>query len=174
MYELNIFLVLFVSRECRVEELCHPSPCGQNTKCEVINTTPTCSCLSGYVGNPLSGCRHECESDGECGSQEMCKDFKCQSSCSQCGTGAQCVRVSNHRAVCECPKVSVSAIFSSSSLQIQFEFGRIIWEARTPNAVPNVTATAIVRPDVQPAIMASARIHVMELVVLAPIAISVD
>lgn len=60
----------------------------------------------GYVGNPLSGCRHECESDGECGSQEHCKDFKCQQACQQCGVGASCVRVANHRAICECPKVN--------------------------------------------------------------------
>lgn len=65
--------------------------------------------ILGYVGNPLSGCRHECESDGECGSQENCKDFKCQQACTQCGIGASCVRVSNHRAICECPKVSNAA-----------------------------------------------------------------
>lgn len=46
-----------------------------------------------------------CESDYDCGSQEYCKDFKCHQSCTQCGIGAQCVRVSNHRAICECPKV---------------------------------------------------------------------
>lgn len=63
------------------------------------------SSKKGYVGNPLSGCRHECESDGECGSQEFCKDFKCQQACSQCGISATCARVSNHRAICECPKV---------------------------------------------------------------------
>lgn len=161
----------------RVEELCHPSPCGQNTKCEVINTTPTCSCLSGYVGNPLSGCRHECESDGECGSQEMCKDFKCQSSCSQCGTGAQCVRVANHRAICECPKVCCSQSQRTQSiiskLLISIEYCRIIWEVHTLNAVPNVMATATVRPVVQPATMASAKIHVTEPVVLVPIVIFV-
>lgn len=90
-----------------LEEQCHPSPCGQNTKCEVVGGTPTCSCLHGYTGSPLSGCRHECETDGECGGQEMCKDFKCASSCSQCGQGAVCSRVTNHRAVCECPKVKL-------------------------------------------------------------------
>lgn len=90
------------------QESCHTGgpwgPCGQNTKCEVISGVPTCSCLKGYVGSPLSGCRHECESDYDCGSQEFCKDFKCHQSCTQCGIGAQCVRVSNHRAICECPK----------------------------------------------------------------------
>lgn len=94
----NFFSVL-------LEELCHPSPCGANTKCSVVTGVPTCSCLPGFTGSPLSGCRHECESDGECGAQEFCKDFKCQSSCSQCGQGAQCMRTTNHRSVCECPKV---------------------------------------------------------------------
>lgn len=86
------------------EDPCQPSPCGTNTKCEVRGGTPTCSCLPSYVGNPLSGCRHECESDYECGGQEYCKDFKCAPACSQCGTSAQCSRVQNHRAICECPK----------------------------------------------------------------------
>lgn len=87
-----------------LEELCHPSPCGANTKCDVIGGQPTCSCLPSYTGSPLSGCRHECESDGQCGSQEYCNNFKCEKACSQCGKGASCTRVSNHRAVCECPK----------------------------------------------------------------------
>lgn len=88
-------------------ELCDPSPCGQNTKCTVVNGigVATCSCLPGFSGSPLSGCRHECESDGECLNEEYCKDFKCQPSALQCGQGAQCVRTINHRAVCECPEV---------------------------------------------------------------------
>lgn len=86
------------------EDLCKPSPCGANTKCEVLSGQPTCSCLATYTGSPLSGCRHECESDNECGSQEYCNNWKCTKSCSQCGKGATCSRVSNHRAVCECPK----------------------------------------------------------------------
>ncbi|XP_063698652.1 neurogenic locus notch homolog protein 3 isoform X1 [Culicoides brevitarsis] len=92
---------------CRLqdpEELCHPSPCGVNTNCQVINGVPTCTCLPGFVGQPITGCNHECESDSHCGPQEQCQNFKCVSSCNQCGKGAQCVRVSNHRAVCECPK----------------------------------------------------------------------
>ncbi|XP_037052037.1 neurogenic locus notch homolog protein 1-like isoform X1 [Bradysia coprophila] len=99
-------------RRADPEELCHPSPCGQNTKCSAQNGVPTCSCLPGYTGSPLSGCRHECESDGECGSQEFCKDFRCQSSCSQCGDGATCVRTTNHRAVCECPKGYIGSAYT--------------------------------------------------------------
>lgn len=85
------------------EEHCRPSPCGRNTQCEILNGVPTCSCLTGYIGNPLTECRHECEHDSECGSNEMCRDYKCIAACTQCGSGAQCVRVTNHRAVCECP-----------------------------------------------------------------------
>lgn len=46
-----------------------------------------------------------CETDYECGSQQLCKDYRCQQSCNECGVGADC-RVVNHRPVCECPKVS--------------------------------------------------------------------
>lgn len=102
MYTSQLKRFCFSSHE--TEEQCHPSPCGQNTKCQVVNGVPTCSCLPGFTGSPLNGCRHECESDGECGAQEFCKDFKCASACTQCGQGAQCSRVSNHRAVCECTK----------------------------------------------------------------------
>lgn len=34
----------------------------------------------------------------------MCQGFKCVAACSQCGKGATCSGVANHRAVCECPK----------------------------------------------------------------------
>ena len=84
-------------------ELCYPSPCGRNTKCDVIGGVPTCSCLPSYTGSPLNGCRRECESDGECGATQYCNNFKCVSGCEQCGKGATCSRVQGHRAVCECP-----------------------------------------------------------------------
>ncbi|XP_055644665.1 neurogenic locus notch homolog protein 3 [Toxorhynchites rutilus septentrionalis] len=103
----------FVS--CRLidpEELCRPSPCGSNTKCEVINNVPTCSCLVGFIGSPLTGCRHECESDIECGTQEFCSQYKCVSACSQCGKGASCTRVTNHRAICECPKGHIGSPYT--------------------------------------------------------------
>lgn len=95
-----------------LEEQCHPSPCGLNTKCEVIKDIPTCSCLPGYVGNPLSGCRHECDHDGDCSARDMCKNFKCVPACEQCGIGATCNTVANHRAVCECPKGYVGSPYT--------------------------------------------------------------
>lgn len=105
-----------------LEEACRPSPCGQNTNCEVVAGRPTCSCIKGYVGNPLSGCRHECESDGECGNQEYCKEFKCQSACDQCGISAQCSRVTNHRAVCECPKVCILTLCKADTMCFIYRF----------------------------------------------------
>ena len=27
---------------------------------------PICRCKATYIGNPLQGCRHECERDNEC------------------------------------------------------------------------------------------------------------
>lgn len=90
------------------EEQCYPSPCGQNTKCDVINDVPTCSCLPGYIGSPFSGCRHECDSDYDCGSTQMCQQYKCVSACSvgTCASTAIC-DVRNHRATCSCPKVKL-------------------------------------------------------------------
>lgn len=126
------------------EEQCRPSPCGANTKCEVIGGTPTCSCLQGFTGSPLSGCRHECESDGECGAQESCQNFKCTSACSQCGTGASCTRVSNHRAVCECPKVCFNFVRIWPKTSEYSSVLRDILAARLENAVQNVTVIAIV------------------------------
>lgn len=87
--------------------MCHPSPCGQNTQCEVVNGIPTCKCLPGYHGSPIAGCRHECETSSECGSNLACIEFKCQNPChSQCGVNADCEGVRNNAAVCKCPRVS--------------------------------------------------------------------
>lgn len=89
------------------EELCHPSPCGKNTKCDVINGVPTCSCLQGFVGSPLVGCKHECESDYDCDATKSCQNYKCKNACQAgvCAPTANC-EVHNHRPVCTCPKVN--------------------------------------------------------------------
>lgn len=34
-----------------------PGVCGLNAECRVNNHAPTCHCLQGYTGNPLSACR---------------------------------------------------------------------------------------------------------------------
>lgn len=36
-----------------------PGTCGINAVCRVINHAPSCSCLPGYSGNPLSSCQLE-------------------------------------------------------------------------------------------------------------------
>ena len=33
-----------------------PGACGLNAECRVVNHAPSCSCLPGYTGNPLSTC----------------------------------------------------------------------------------------------------------------------
>lgn len=39
----------------RCQDPC-PGTCGQNAFCQVINHSPTCNCISGYTGNPMSYC----------------------------------------------------------------------------------------------------------------------
>lgn len=34
-----------------------PGTCGLNADCRVVNHSPTCSCSTGYIGNPLHACR---------------------------------------------------------------------------------------------------------------------
>lgn len=59
-------------------------------------------------GSPLTGCNHECESDSDCSAQQSCRDFKCTSPCGDCGVNADCETVAAHRAVCKCPRVSIT------------------------------------------------------------------
>lgn len=35
-----------------------PGVCGFNAECHVVNHSPACSCLPGYTGDPLQGCRN--------------------------------------------------------------------------------------------------------------------
>merc|ERR1711973_935273 len=69
----------------------------------VENARAVCSCRDGFFGNPIDGCKHECESDFECGSDRACINFRCDDPCTSCGTYAEC-RVTNHKAICSCPK----------------------------------------------------------------------
>lgn len=53
-----------VSSECPQNRACLnqkcvdpcPGPCGLNTRCEVINHSPICSCRQGFTGDPFSRC----------------------------------------------------------------------------------------------------------------------
>lgn len=80
---------------------CIPSPCGFNSKCEVANNAPSCSCLPDFIGNPPD-CRPECISNSECPTQLACINQKCRNPCpGSCGTNTDC-RVISHTAMCIC------------------------------------------------------------------------
>jgi len=34
-------------------DYCNPTPCGANTTCRVENIKAVCSCLEGFIGNPI-------------------------------------------------------------------------------------------------------------------------
>lgn len=36
-----------------------PGVCGENSVCQAVNHAPICSCIDGFVGNPLISCRKE-------------------------------------------------------------------------------------------------------------------
>lgn len=126
----------FIQFNWFLEELCHPSPCGPNTECTVINDVPTCSCLPGYHGQPLTGCKHECDSDRDCSGNQLCQNFKCAHSCQQgsCGAGALC-EVFNHRPTCRCPEV-ISCYYAH--MQFHGRLIRITKAIRTSPAALNV------------------------------------
>lgn len=48
-------------RACLNNKCVDPCPgvCAQNAECRVHNHAPQCSCIVGYVGNPLVGCHKE-------------------------------------------------------------------------------------------------------------------
>ena len=35
------------------QDYCNPTPCGANTRCRVENSRAVCSCLDGWMGNPI-------------------------------------------------------------------------------------------------------------------------
>lgn len=81
---------------------CLPSPCGPNSICKEINETPSCSCMSNYIGN-APNCRPECAGNSECSSNLACINNKCADPCiGACGAQAQC-RVTSHTPNCMCP-----------------------------------------------------------------------
>ncbi|ERL90523.1 neurogenic locus notch homolog protein 1 isoform X1 [Dendroctonus ponderosae] len=92
-------------------DLCEPNPCGSNAYCEPGFETrnpakerPVCFCQTGYIGNPVAGCRRgECLGDPDCPNNQACIDYVCQNPCvGQCGVNAEC-NPRNHLAVCTCP-----------------------------------------------------------------------
>ena len=83
----SITLLIFPDQACRrftKDEICEA--CGANTDCEVgPDDTPICKCKQDYVGNPLQGCRRECETSRDCSQSQECQRFKCVPVCRQDG-----------------------------------------------------------------------------------------
>ena len=42
-------------------------------------------CKKDYIGNPLQGCRRECDSSRDCTPQQECEQFKCVAACREGG-----------------------------------------------------------------------------------------
>ncbi|KAF0298054.1 Neurogenic locus notch 3 [Amphibalanus amphitrite] len=83
-------------------EPCEPSPCGPNTQCRDNAGVPVCSCLPGYKGNAIVGCRPECTSNDDCPLDKACALQKCIDPCpGVCGPNAEC-KIMNHNPVCHC------------------------------------------------------------------------
>lgn len=84
--------------------MCDGHICGQNAHCTTISGRPVCSCLKGYIGDPLSICnRAECLDNSECRSHLTCVNERCVDPCvGVCGANANC-ETRNHIPVCSCP-----------------------------------------------------------------------
>lgn len=80
---------------------CQPSPCGPYSQCQRIGDSPSCSCVSPYIGSPPY-CRPECVSNAECANHLACINQKCKDPCpGVCGANAEC-RVVSHTTMCVC------------------------------------------------------------------------
>lgn len=76
----------------KCEDPC-PGTCGPNAQCQVINHLPSCSCLTGYTGDPFRYCTIVPQL-AEPSVRDPCSP-------SPCGPNSQC-RVINSQAVCSC------------------------------------------------------------------------
>lgn len=95
---------------------CQPSPCGPNSQCRVVGETPSCSCLSEFIGVPPN-CKPECISNGECPSILACINQKCKDPCpGTCGQNAEC-RVVSHTPNCVCVEGYIGNPFVLCNLQ---------------------------------------------------------
>lgn len=80
---------------------CVPSPCGPNSQCRAVDTTPVCTCLPNYIGR-APNCRPECTSNSECPGYLACVNERCKDPCpGSCGNFATCTTV-KHRPICRC------------------------------------------------------------------------
>lgn len=94
-----------VNNKCR--DPC-PGTCGLNAECHVSNHAPSCSCLSGYIGNPLVSCHQPPQSKNNSHPVQFYKPVfivqaEPQNPCqpSPCGPFSICREVNGH-AVCSC------------------------------------------------------------------------
>lgn len=89
-----------------------PGTCGLNTDCIVNNHAPSCNCLPGFTGNPLTSCHQIplrktlCNNqlfvtliNNHCTVPELPRTAPCEPS--PCGSYSLC-RVINDHAVCSC------------------------------------------------------------------------
>lgn len=94
--------IIPVSKPFDTVKPCVPNPCGPNAICQDRDGAGSCTCTSGYFGNPYEGCRPECVINSDCSDNRACINNKCQDPCPGfCGTNAQCQTV-NHIAKCTC------------------------------------------------------------------------
>lgn len=83
------------------QNICQPSPCGPNSRCQEVNKQAVCSCIPNYIGSP-PGCHPQCIISSECPSNKACLNQKCVDPCiDACGTNTEC-RVINHSPICNC------------------------------------------------------------------------
>lgn len=99
-FGLSIIHFRFLVAEDR-RDPCSPSPCGPNSRCQVVNDQAVCTCLPEYTGSP-PGCRPECVVSSECPPNLACVNQKCTNPCpGTCGLGADC-NVIHHSPICAC------------------------------------------------------------------------
>ncbi|KAJ6647055.1 Protocadherin Fat 1, partial [Pseudolycoriella hygida] len=101
-----------------------PGSCGQSATCSVLNHVPTCTCFSGFIGDPFVKCEpapppkpvqfEDPCNPSPCGANAQCSNGICtcvalyhaiveQRPChpSPCGPNSQCREI-NGQAVCSC------------------------------------------------------------------------
>lgn len=101
LYRSHTFKIILVEEPVVVGNPCNPSPCGPNAQCRDVNGSPSCTCLSEFIGQPPN-CRPECVSNPECPSNLACINQKCKDPCpGTCGQNAEC-RVVSHSPNCVC------------------------------------------------------------------------
>lgn len=86
-------------------KLCENQPCGRNAFCTGITHKPICTCMEGFLGDPIKGCdKKECDSDTDCSGDKYCDNNMCKIACltkNNCGENSICSS-ENHKHICYC------------------------------------------------------------------------